>query len=260
MLDSILLSVFASPGVALILGAVFMKHKGKAVHYTILSAAVPLAAAFLASCALITSEPSTPTPTFPLADCYGGEGYQVLLPGQSAKDPIEDWVEDYTDIVGVESSLEGERLTVVFYLRDFPEPMELNNKSVAEPNFEILWFVDIDVDADNREFRTLEEQLDDYRLEAVYPGAKISSSDGERPVRPIEDEIVVVLMGIRRIPKTAFTEWWHVEGVDSHVFVSHEDHAVTVVSDIPGITPSSHLRFYTSSSQRAADGVTCPPD
>ena len=117
-----------------------------------------------------------------------------------------------------------------------------------------------DVDADNGEFRALEEQQDDYRLEAVYPGAKISSADGERPVRPIEDEIVVVLTGIRRIPKTAFTEWWHVEGVDSHMFVSHEDHAVTVVSDIPGITPNSHLRLYTSSSQRAADGVTCPPD
>lgn len=237
-----------------------MKHKGKAVHYTILSAAVLLAAAFLASCALITSVPSTPTPTFPLADCYGDEGYQVLLPGQSAKDPIEDWEEDYTDIVGVESSLEGERLTVVFYLRDLPEPMELNKKSVAEPNFEILWFVDIDVDADNGEFRALEEQLDDYRLEAVYPGAKIASSDGERPVRPIEDDVQVVLMGIRRIPKTAFTEWWHVEGVDPHTFVSYEDHAVTVVSDIPGITPNSHLRFYTSRSQLAADGVTCPPD
>ncbi|MDE0431273.1 MAG: hypothetical protein OXH98_16035 [Caldilineaceae bacterium] len=260
MPDSIPLSVFASPGVALILGAVFMKHKGKAVYYTILSAAVPLAAAFLASCALITPEPSTPTPTFPLADCYGGEGYQVLLPGQSAKDPIEDWVEDYTDIVGVESSLEGERLTVVFYLRDLSEPMELNKKGVAEPNFEILWFVDIDVDADNVEFRALEEQLDDYRLEAAYPGAKISSSDGERPVRSIEYEIVVVLMGIRRIPETTLTEWWHVEEVASQVFVSHEDHAVTVVSDIPGITPSSHLRFYTSNSRRAADGVTCPPD
>lgn len=70
-LDSILLSVFASPGVALIFSAVFKRHREKAVHYTILIAAALLVVAYLASRAPITPEPSAPTPAFPPANCHG---------------------------------------------------------------------------------------------------------------------------------------------------------------------------------------------
>ena len=49
VLDSILLSVSASPVVALIPGAVFKKHRDKAVQYTILTVAALLVVAYFAS-------------------------------------------------------------------------------------------------------------------------------------------------------------------------------------------------------------------
>ena len=49
VLDFILLSVFATPVVALIFSTVFKKHRDKAVHYTILIAAALLVVAYLAS-------------------------------------------------------------------------------------------------------------------------------------------------------------------------------------------------------------------
>lgn len=49
VLESILLSVFASPVVALIFSVIFKKHRDKAVHYTIHIVAALLVVACLAS-------------------------------------------------------------------------------------------------------------------------------------------------------------------------------------------------------------------
>ena len=76
-----------------------------------------------------------------LADCPGG--YLRMLPGQSAFDPTADDIPAYIDIVGVDSSLDGETLTAVFSLRDIPEEMEFNREGVKDLHSEYMWTIEI---------------------------------------------------------------------------------------------------------------------
>ena len=102
------------------------------------------------------------------ADCPDGDvtdatvtqvvvDYLEMLPGQRANDPIADNIPAYVDIIRVESDLDGETLTAVFYLRDIPAELELNRKGVENKSPEYMWMVHIDADGeDESEFERYE--------------------------------------------------------------------------------------------------------
>ena len=125
------------------------------------------------------------------------DGY-ALQPGQSAIDPPDEDVPSYVDIVRVESTLEGETLTAVFYLRELPEELEFNRKGIhhsaarhedadgeVQFSIEYLWHVYIDADGDSDGSTNFSLFKSEYTLMAYY----FSGKDSEPAVRPVRDTI-----------------------------------------------------------------------
>ena len=123
-----------------------------------------------AACVPIPAEPPAasepPLTTEQLADCPGG--YLDMLPNQSASDPISTDLPDYLDIVRVDSSLDGETLTAIFYLRGIPEDMAFNRKGVENMHLEYMWTVGIDIEGDT----IVTSDQTDYTLTTSYAAKK----------------------------------------------------------------------------------------
>ena len=117
-----------------------------------------------------------------LADCPGG--YLRMLPGQSAFDPTADDIPAYIDIVGVDSSLDGETLTAVFSLREIPEEMEFNREGVKDLHSEYMWTIEIFVE--NSE-ESESEQIE-YMLGAVYSARRVLA-DTPAATRPFKEAV-----------------------------------------------------------------------
>ena len=104
--------------------------------------------------------PITPEPD--LTNCSLGR--LSLRPGQSAEDPPSDHLPEHIDIVGADSSLEGETLTATIYLRGIPEELTVNRDGVESYNLEYSWSVEIDVEGDSGgEYGPKRVQIDGLR-------------------------------------------------------------------------------------------------
>ena len=87
---------------------------------------------------------------------------EAFTPGDSVTDDIldvQEWsltIPDesvdadnaHIDITGIDSSLSGEKLKVVFHLRDLPESLTFNRTGIQKGMMEYRWVVQIDVDND----------------------------------------------------------------------------------------------------------------
>ena len=139
-----------------------------------------------AACMPIPSEPPAasepPQTTEQLADCSGG--YLDMLPGQSANDPISTDLPDYLDIVRVDSSLDGETLTAIFYLRGIPEDIALNRKGVENMHLEYMWTVGIDVEMGEE----TESELLEYTFAAFYTASRVLA-DTPATTRPFQNAV-----------------------------------------------------------------------
>ena len=131
-------------------------------------------ALLIAACVPIPEEPPAaplpPQAAAQRADCPGG--YLDMLPGQSASDPMLSSLPGYIDIVGVDSSLEGETLTAIFYLREVPEELAFDREGVEDINLEYMWTV-----SSNMEGNSLASfDQTDYSL-AAFRAARRESAD-----------------------------------------------------------------------------------
>ena len=73
---------------------------------------------------------------------------EPIRPGDSVTDAVSDVPAAHIDLTEVETSLSGERLTVVFHLEDLPETLTFNRTEHGEGSKEYEWEVAIDVDND----------------------------------------------------------------------------------------------------------------
>ena len=210
---------------------------------------------FVTACVPITPEPVAPEPAAATEDCYPEgvvDGY-ALQPGQSAIDPPDEDVPSYVDIVRVESTLEGETLTAVFYLRDLPEELEFNRKGIhqstarhedadseAQVSMEYLWHVLIDADGDSHGSTGFSFFKSEYTLMAYY----FSDKDTEPAVRPVRDTVQIVLLEKDPDNPTYSSEVWRVTSSLSLSF-SNERDTITMTGEIPGISSGSYLQFET---------------
>ncbi|MDE0069102.1 MAG: hypothetical protein OXO48_05270 [Caldilineaceae bacterium] len=208
---------------------------------------------FVTACVPITPEPATPAPIAATEDCYPEgvvDGY-ALQPGQSAIDPPDGDVPSYGDIVRVESTLEGETLTAVFYLRELPEVLEFNRKGIhhsavrhedadseAQFSIEYLWLVYIDADGDSDGSTDFSFFKSEYTLMAYY----ISGKDSEPAVRPVRDTIEIMLLEKDPDNPTYSSEVLRVKPSLSLSF-SHEEDTITMTGEVPGISAESYLQF-----------------
>ena len=185
------------------------------------------------------------------ADCPGG--YLTMLPGQNALDPIADDIPAYIDIIGVDSSLDGETLTAVFYLRDIPEEMEFNREGVKDLHSEYMWTIEIFVE--NSE-ESESEQIE-YMLGAVYSARRVLA-DTPAATRPFKDAVRSTLWKANHDHEQDVVFLINVP-VYVRMLVSHEDDTLTLISEVPGITSESTLSFSTYDILLGQDGVSCLP-
>ena len=75
----------------------------------------------------------------------------------------------YIDIVGVDSSLDGETLTAIFYLRGIPEDMAFNRKGAENMHLEYMWTVGIDIEGDT----VVTSDQTDYTLATFYAASRV---------------------------------------------------------------------------------------
>lgn len=183
------------------------------------------------------------------ADCPGG--YLRLLPGQSASDPAADDLPPYIDVVGAASSLDGETLTAVFHLREIPAEMAFNREGVKDMHSEYMWTVEIFVESG----QASESERTEYMLGAVYSARRVLA-DTPPATRPFREAVRGALWTAKHDHEQNVTFLINVP-VHVRMLVSHEENTLTLISEVPGITPESTLLFSTYDILLGQDGVSC---
>lgn len=172
-----------------------------------------------------------------------GKGEAMIKPLQTIADEVSDELPAHVDLVGVSSALSGETLAVVFHLRDVPETLAFNRAGVGENEYEYGWKVSIDVDPgqESGQFGL------DYQMSAihtVHPVNKDSSTYAS-----IESEVEA---------KTSKRIQDHFRRIgEAAIVVSPWADTITLVGDIPGITPDSRLTFEANDSLNGTEKVEC---
>ena len=196
-------------------------------------------------------------------------GIAVINPGQKVLDGLEDnthphpdrsgdaWaavvsafadgLSPYMDITEVNTSLSGEKLTVIFHLRDVPETLTFNRTGISENYMEYAWEVAIDVDNDRA---TGDGGFD--TLLSAYHIVRLSEGSESMQV-PIESQAKASVWKMR--PGRIMSER------DASLEVSAEEDMITISGYIPGITAESRLAFKTNEYSAGSDEVGCqkPP-
>ena len=181
---------------------------------------------------------------FSPGDSVTDNSLDVLERSRTKPDESADIDNGHIDITGIDSSLSGESLTVVFHLRDLPETLTLNRTGAQNGLMEYMWQVQIDVDNDrNTGFGGGYE----YLLSAYHIAFHLESR--ENFIAPISNglESDIWEIGPRRM--MTFEEASHI--------ASAEADTVTLIGNIPGITAESRLVFVTNDALRGEDQLEC---
>ncbi len=212
-------------------------------------------ALLIAACVPIPEEPQAaslpPQAAAQRADCPGG--YLDMLPGQSASDPMLSSLPGYIDIVGVDSSLEGDTLTAIFYLREIPEELAFDREDVEDMNLEYMWTVSINIEGNS----LASFDHTDYSL-AAFHAARRESADTPAILRPFKDEVEIMVWKHKHFPDKSETQLLEVP-VNPRLIVSQEDNMLTLIGRIKGINNESTISFSTFDILLGHDGVSCRP-
>ena len=202
-------------------------------------------ALFSVACVPITPEPIQEARNF---DC---EYHHVhILPGQSSEDPPSDNLPGYIDILGVDSSLDGETLTATFYLRELPEELTINRDEAPRSYMEYSWTVHIGIES---------SQAMDYELSAYHIARKGSNS---QPLTlSFEDALDVSLWVVENVSEDGRTATTLPSS--AKLTISHELNSLTVTGEVPGIKETSFLSFhafdFTLNHDVGSDSASCLP-
>jgi len=172
---------------------------------------------------------------------------ETIRPGDRVIDDIWDVPAPHIDITEVETSLSGQRLTVVFHLRNLPETLRFNRTGLEQGTMEYAWGVEINVDND----RSTGPGGFDMRLSA-YHIADMSRKGTDADVNaPIGERVEASLWDIEpdgSISTVIYTIEDRSSGSsrivgDGGTTVHVEADTLTIADVIPGITSESRLAF-----------------
>ena len=167
---------------------------------------------------------------------------QIRRPARSDEPVVVDTA--HIDITGIDSSLSGEKLKVVFHLRDLPESLTFNRTGTQKGTMEYWWSVHIDVDNDrNTGFGGGFEFL----LSAHHIAFLLESR--ETVMIPVSNGLKSDVWRIGSRNYVAFGE--------SSYIASAETDTITLFGTIPGITADSRLVFVTTDVLRGGDQLEC---
>jgi hypothetical protein len=158
----------------------------------------------------------------------------VCTPGGTYFDEEGDVVEGDLNLLKVDTKLENEQLTVVFFLKELPQRLQINQRGVGmdEGSIEYYWGVDINVDNDDATGVDgswgIPAKGIDYSIELFH------YISGDQEYGPIE-EFLAIMDSKEGEGKSQKAE----------VSFNYEERTITLSSQIPGITSSSELHFLT---------------
>lgn len=168
----------------------------------------------------------------------------MIAPGQTVAGEASDALAAHIDITQITTALSGETLTVVFHLRDVPESLTFNRTGIKEGLVEYMWEVSIDRDND---WETGVGGFE-YTLSALYfprPG-----DSGDNTVLPIGDKAPADVWAVSADGSTQTIR-------SASIGVSADADTITLVGEIPGITPESRLVFKAYDFLDGSDEVAC---
>ena len=188
--------------------------------------------------------------------------FSILKVGNGADDlPTRD-VPDHVDIRRVESSLDGENLTVVFYLKNLPQELTVNREGLSELatdsdgariRFEYHWLVNIDVDGTAKIPDNI--SLFDYMFSGIISLGSLSSKSPPRTV-DFEDSLHLNFFEFKHSKDEHQNSFLNHAG-PAQLDISYEDNSLTFSGQVPGITDRSTLFFYTIDMLLGHDGISC---
>ena len=188
---------------------------------------------------------TTPVVAHGVSQCGSVE---PIRPGDTLTDAVSDVPAAHIDLTKVETSLSGERLTVVFHLRDLPETLRFNRTEHGQGTMEYEWEVAIDADNDRSTgpggFDTL---LSAYHI--AFLSHKEAAAD---TIAPIGEMLEASVWETRPDGSTSTF-------ADADLAVSAEEETITISGYIPGITSESRLTFsaYDVEFAGEADQLAC---
>ncbi len=209
----------------------------------------------IAACVPIPEEPPAaslpPQAAAHRADCPGS--YLDTLPGQTASDPILSSLPGSIDIVGVDSSLEGDTLTATFYLREIPEELAFYREGVENLNLGYRWTVSINIEGNSlASFDHTDNSL------AAFHAARRESADTPAILRPFRDEVEIMVWKHKHFPYKSETQLLEVP-VNPRLIVSLEENMLTLNGRIKGNNNESTISFSTFDILLGQDGVSYRP-
>ena len=188
---------------------------------------------------------------------------EPIRPGDTVTDAVSDVPAGHIDITEVETSLSGERLTVVFHLRDLPETLRFNRTEYGKGTKEYEWEVAIDVDNDRSTgpggFDAL---LTAYHI--TFMSRKGADADTTAPIgEMVEASVWKIHPDGSTSTETYSTEVYSggssrtIEDGGSTIYV--EADTITIADVLPGITSESRLAFaaYDIEFVGEADQIAC---
>ena len=174
--------------------------------------------------------------------CTPAEG--AIVPGERVTDGVSDDLAAHIDITEVSTALAGETLAVIFHLKDLPESLVFDRTGVDRRVVEYYWKVLIDLD------RNPETGTDGFEYALSASHAVQSRSEGNNAAASIGSKI------------QAGT--WKTHGGDGYmqhaeaiVVVSADANTITLVGNIPGITPDARLEFEAHDFLEGTERVGC---
>ena len=177
-------------------------------------------------------------------------GFLALNPGESADDPVAMNIPGYVDIVRIETTLDGETLTVTFHLRELPDQLEFSRKGAASDSPEYMWLIHVDTD--------LIEESERERFEYMFGAFAMMNTGmtgGKSTMLPLEEGLQVFLWKMRSPDRLDIVP------TDPSMSISHELNTISLTGEISGISPNSDLTFYAVDMLLDAhDGVSCLPE
>lgn len=204
---------------------------------------------------------STPVLAHTPGQCDSAE---PIRPGDTVTDAVADAPAAHIDIARVETSLSGERLKVVFHLRDLPETLRFNRTEFGKGVIEYKWEVAIDVDNDRSTgpggFDML---LSAYHIAFLSHGE--SDADVTAPVGAmLEASLWEIGPDGATISTVTYAIEQHADGSsrtfkDGGATVYVEADTIMIADVVPGITSESRLAFEAYDLQFAgeADQIAC---
>ena len=203
---------------------------------------------------------STPVLAQTPAQCASEE---PIRPGDTVTDAVSDVPAAHVDITEVETFLTGERLKVVFHLRDLPETLKFNRTESGRGTMEYAWEVAIDVDNDRGTgpggFDML---LSAYHI-AGRPRLK-TESDVLSSIGAMLQASLWEIAPDGSISTVTDTIEQHADGSSKTLWSSGpavhvEADTITIAGIVPGITSASRLAFeaYDVQFVGGADQIAC---